>query len=129
MPSSLPCNERHHDCKGGILEGVRLDLDPLKIGGLVLKVFPQGLPPVQERRAVYVAPLGASVVNAARRLLECLAQPGDAELLAPLAVEEILIRLLHSRIGARVAQMGLAESSVHCVAKAVSWLRANFPSL
>jgi AraC-type transcriptional regulator N-terminus/Bacterial regulatory helix-turn-helix proteins, AraC family len=105
---------------------LRLDLDPLKIGELVLKVFPRGLPPVQERRAVYVAPLDTAVVNAATRLVECLAQPGDAELLAPLVVEEILIRLLRSRIGARVSQMGFAESSVHRVAKAVSWLRANF---
>jgi AraC-like DNA-binding protein len=105
---------------------LRLDLDPLKVGELVVKVFPQGLPPVQERRAVYVAPLDASVVNAATRLVECLAQPGDTELLAPLAVEEISIRPLRSRIGARVAQMGLAESSVHRVAKAISWMRANF---
>ena len=105
---------------------LRLDLDPLKIGELVLKVFPRGLPPVQERRAVYVAPLDAAVVNAATRLVECLAQPGDAELLAPLVVEEILIRLLRSRIGARVAQMGFAESRVQRVAKAVSWRRANF---
>lgn len=54
----------------------------------------------------------ASVV-AATRLVGCLAQPGDAELLDPRVVEEILIRLLRSRIGARVAQMGFAESSVH----------------
>lgn len=55
----------------------------------------------------------ASVVNAATRLVGCLAQPGDAELLDPRVVEEILIPLLRSRIGARVAQMGFAESSVH----------------
>ena len=53
-------------------------------------------------------------------------QPGDAELLAPLVMDEILIRLLRSPIGVRVAQMGFAESSVHRVAKAISWLRANF---
>ena len=105
---------------------VRLDLNPLRIGELVFKVFPQGLPPVQERTAVYVAPLDAGVLNATTRLVGCLAQPGDAELLAPLVVEEILIRLLRSCIGARVAQMGFAESSVHRVAKAISWLRANF---
>jgi len=105
---------------------LRLDLDPHKIAELVLKVFPHGLPPVQERRAVYVAPLDASIVNAATRLMECLAQPGDVELLAPLIVDEILIRLLRSRIGPRVAQMGFAESSVHRLAQAISWLRANF---
>jgi len=105
---------------------LRLDLDPHKIAELVLRVFPQGLPPVEERRAVYVAPIDASIVNAAIRLMECLAQPGDIELLAPLVVDEILIRLLRSRIGARVAQMGFEESSVHRLAKAISWLRANF---
>jgi AraC-like DNA-binding protein len=105
---------------------LRLDLDPLKISELVLKVYPKGLPPVQERCAVYVTPADASVVNAATRLMDCLAQPRDVELLAPLVVDEILIRLLRSRIGPRVAQMGLAESSVHRLAKAISWLRANF---
>ncbi len=105
---------------------LKLDLDPRKIAELVLKVFPRGVPPVQERKAVYVAPLDLSVLNAATRLMQCLAQPGDVELLAPLVVDEILIRLLRSPIGIRVAQMGFAESSVHRVEKAISWLRANF---
>ncbi len=105
---------------------LRLDLDPHKIAELVLKVYPHGLPPVQERSAVYIAPMDESMVGAAARLMECLAQPGDAELLAPLVMDEILIRLLRSPIGVRVAQMGFAESSVQRVAKAISWLRANF---
>jgi len=104
----------------------KLGLDPHKIAELVLKVYPLGLPPVQERRAVYVTPIDASLVNAATRLMTCLAQPGDVELLAPLVMDEILIRLLRGPIGVRVAQMGFAESSVHRVAKAISWLRANF---
>jgi len=105
---------------------LRIDLDPHKIAELVLKVFPHGLPPDQERSAVYLTAADASIVNAATRLMECLGQPGDAELLAPLVLDEILIRLLRSPIGVRVAQMGFAESSVQRVAKAISWLRANF---
>jgi AraC-like DNA-binding protein len=104
----------------------KLNLDPHKIAELVLKVYPHGLPRVQESRAVYVGQADMRIVNAATRLLELMAQPGDAELLAPLVVEEILIRLLRSSIGVRVAQIGLAESGVHGVAKAVAWLRANF---
>jgi AraC-like DNA-binding protein len=104
----------------------KLDLDPHKIADLVLRVFPHGLPPVQERSAVYVTAIDESIVNAATRLMECLAKPGDAELLAPLVTDEILIRLLRSPIGVRVAQMGFAESSVQRVAKAISWLRDNF---
>lgn len=106
---------------------LRLELDPRKIAELVLKVYPQGLPTVQERKAVYLTHADESIVSAATRLMDCLAQPGDTELLAPLVVEEILIRLLRSPIGVRVAQMGFAESSVHRVAKAISWLRENFP--
>jgi AraC-like DNA-binding protein len=105
---------------------LKLDLDPHKIADLVLKVYPRGLPPVQERSGVYVTPMDASIVGAATRLMDCLAQPGDVELLAPLVIDEILIRLLRSPIGVRVAQMGFAESSVHRVAKAISWLRENF---
>jgi len=105
---------------------LKLDLDPHKIAELVLKVFPHGLPPAPERSAVYITPVDASIVSAATRLMDCLAQPGDVELLAPLVIDEILIRLLRSPIGVRIAQMGFAESSVHRVAKAISWLRENF---
>ena len=81
---------------------------------------------LQERSAVYLAAADENIVSAATRLMECLAQPGDSELLAPLVMDEILIRLLRSPIGVRVAQMGFAESSLDRVAKAISWLRANF---
>jgi len=89
-------------------------------------VFPHGLPPLQERSAVYLAAIDASMVDAATRLMECLGEPRDAELLAPLVMDEILIRLLRSPIGVRVAQIGFAESSVHRVTKAISWLRDNY---
>ncbi len=49
-----------------------------------------------------------------------------ADLVGPLVVDEILIRLLRTPIGARVAQIGSRESSVHRIAQAVSWIRAHF---
>ena len=104
----------------------RLDLDPPTIADAVSKVYPHGLPRAPESRGVYVSQVDLRIVGAATRLLEVLAQPGEAELLAPLAIEEILIRLLRSPLGIRVAQIGLTESCVHGVARAVSWLRANF---
>ena len=93
---------------------------------MVLKVYPHGMPRVQESRGVYVAPADLRIVNAATRLLELLGHPGEAELLAPLVIEEILIRLLRSSVGLRVAQIGLTDSNAQGVAKAVSWLRENF---
>jgi AraC-like DNA-binding protein len=105
---------------------LRLDLDPHKIADLVLKVFPHGLPRVHEKRAVCIAQADVNIFNAVARLVELMAQPGDAELLAPLVIDEVLIRLLRGPVGVRVAQIGLADSGVHGVAKAVSWVRANF---
>ncbi|MGA2107614.1 MAG: AraC family transcriptional regulator [Syntrophorhabdales bacterium] len=104
----------------------RLDLDRGRIAELVLKVYPHGLPRVQQSRAVCVTPADPGIFGAATRLVELMAQPDDAELLAPLVIDEILIRLLRSPAGVRVAQIVLEDSGVNGVAKAVSWLRANF---
>src|SRR5208337_2591843 len=90
------------------------------------KVYPQGLPPVHENGGVFVGQADVNILHATIRLMELLAQPGDADLIAPLIVDEILIRLLRSPIGVRVAQIGLADSGVYGVSKAVSWLRAHF---
>lgn len=104
---------------------VVLDIDPGRIAELVWRVYPRGLPWAQRTRAVCVGLADAHIVNAAARLIELLAQPGDAELLAPLVVDEILLRLLRGPVGAGVAQIGLAESSAYRVAKAIAWLRAH----
>ncbi|HUX42198.1 MAG TPA: AraC family transcriptional regulator [Rectinemataceae bacterium] len=105
---------------------LRLDLDPQMLAPLVLKVFPHGLPKAQDSGAVCVAPADPRIINATLRLVELMAQPDELELLAPLAVDEILIRLLRSPVGARIAQIGLVDTGLYGVEKAVSWLRSNF---
>ena len=68
---------------------------------------------------MYIVKATTAIVDAAARLVELMAQPADTDLLAPLVVDEILIRLLRSPIGGRVAQIGSTESGVQRVAKAV----------
>ncbi len=104
----------------------KLDVDPLKVAELAMKVFPHGVPRPDSSRGLYVGRAPRGIVDAAARLIELMAQPGEAELLAPLVVDEILIRLLRSSIGARVAQIGHGESGVQRVAKAVSWVRTHY---
>ncbi len=103
-----------------------VNIDPQRIAELALKVFPHGLPKVQDTRAVCVGQSNARIVNAAVRLMELVAEPEEATLLAPLVIDEVLVRLLRSPVGASVAQIGVADSSVHKVAKAISWLRDNY---
>jgi hypothetical protein len=105
---------------------LKIDLDAQKVAELAARVYPNGLPQPREGRAVWVGHADANIVDAASRLLEVMAQPAEAELLAPLIVDEILIRLLRSPLGSRVAQIGHTASSLQRVAKAVAWLRANY---
>jgi AraC-like DNA-binding protein len=103
-----------------------LELDPYKIAELTLRVYPHGVPSPQSSRGVIVGRSTTAIVDAAARLVESMAHPAESELLAPLAVDEILLRLLLCPIGPRVAQIGQKESSVRRVALAVSWLREHF---
>jgi hypothetical protein len=105
---------------------LKIDLDPERITELAAKVFPRGAPQPKETRALYVGDADAPLVDAAARLIGLMGRPGDAELIAPLVIDEILIRLLRGPMGSRIAQMGQIDSSLRRVGKAVAWLRENF---
>jgi hypothetical protein len=110
---------------------LKLDLDPQTIADLALRVYPDGLPPAQRNLAVSVTQVDPDILQAATKLMELLDQPFVAGLLAPLVVEEILIRLLLSPIGGRVAQIGQPDSRLHQVSKAVTstsrWMSKGWP--
>ena len=105
---------------------LKILLDPEKIAALAAKVYPHGLPQISESRALYVGDADDPVVDAVIRLLQLMAHPADADLVAPLVLDEILIRVLRTPIGTRVAQMGQTDSSLQRVIKAVSLLRSRF---
>jgi AraC-like DNA-binding protein len=106
--------------------GIGLYLDPLTIAKLAPRVFPHGLPTVCNRSAGYLMDADLALINAVARLVDCLSHPGDDQLLAPLVMDEIFIRLLRSPIGVYVAETVFAQSGVQQVAKAIDWLRNNF---
>jgi transcriptional regulator GlxA family with amidase domain len=93
---------------------------------LTTKVFPHGLPARLTGRAVAVDKVDDQVLNAVTRLLALASQPDDIELIAPLVMDEIMIRLLKSSLGPKVALIGQEESRISRVSKAISWIRGNF---
>ena len=105
---------------------LKIDLDPRKITELARRAFPNGLPQARDSRPLYIGEADPHMIDAATRLLTLMDRPANAELIAPLVIDEILIRLLVGPMGPRIAQMGLTDSNFHRVAKAVSWLRENF---
>ncbi|ULH17941.1 AraC family transcriptional regulator (plasmid) [Deinococcus sp. KNUC1210] len=105
---------------------LKIDLNPRRIAELALQAFPYGLPKVHENRGVSVSTVSAGIVSAAVRLMEAMADEREAQLLGPILVDEILMRLLLGPIGGRVAQLGQAESSVERVAQAIEWVRTHY---
>jgi AraC-like DNA-binding protein len=106
--------------------GFTLELDPARVRELAGRVFPQGVPKASDDRGLYAGRSTDDIVDAVTRLIDVMAQPDDAELVGPLVVDEILIRLLRTSIGNRVAQIGHTKSGVQRMAEAVTWIRAHF---
>jgi AraC-like DNA-binding protein len=106
--------------------GFTMDLDPARVGELAARVYPRGVPKASDHRGLYVGRSTDDIVDAVTRLLDLMASPEDADLLGPLVIDEILIRLLRTPIGNRVAQIGHTKSGVPRMAEAVTWIRTHF---
>lgn len=106
--------------------GLRINLNPTQIAALVPKIFPTGGLTQSDSRGVYVADSNHTIVETATRLVSLFATPDTATLIAPLILEELMIRLLLSPIGRRVAQIGLQESYISRISRAIDWIRTHY---
>ena len=106
--------------------GFTLLLEPDRIADLAARVYPRGVPKVGSESGLYVGWATDEIVEAVTRLLDVTTHPDEAELLGPLVVDEILIRLLRTPIGPRVAQIGRTKSGLRQIGDAVNWIREHF---
>ncbi|HYQ67559.1 AraC family transcriptional regulator [Actinophytocola sp.] len=107
--------------------GLGLVLNPAEVAELLLRAAPGDVPAgggTPSGMAVSVAP--AELIDAAIRLVRLLDRPRDRAVLAPLVKQEILWRLIVSEHGATVRQLGLADSGLTHVARAVRWIRDHY---
>ncbi|HWO65601.1 MAG TPA: AraC family transcriptional regulator [Umezawaea sp.] len=108
--------------------GFGLVLRPAAIAELLLQAGPGDLPPAGggTPSGLAVNDASAGLLDAVVRLLRLLDEPRDVTVLAPLVKREILWRLITGEQGAAVRQLGLADSSLSHVARAVRWIRDHF---
>jgi AraC-like DNA-binding protein len=107
--------------------GLGLVLRPADVAEMLLQAAPGDVPAgggTPSGMAVSDAP--AELVNAAIRLVRLLHHPRDQAVLAPLVKREILWRLITGEHGATVRQLGLADSGLTHVARAVRWIRDHY---
>ena len=108
--------------------GFGLVLRSSVVAELLLRAGPTALPPAPggAPSGIAVSDAPDELVDAAVRMLRLLDQPRDAAILAPLTEREIVWRLLTGDQGATVRQLGLADSSLAHVARAVRWIRDHY---
>jgi AraC-like DNA-binding protein len=106
---------------------VGVTLRPAAIAGLLLEARAGS-----RSRTTAVGPAmvtgtaGPDLLDAVARLLRLLDHPADANVLAPMIEREILWRLLNGPHGAMVRQIGLADSGLSHVSRAIRWIRDNY---
>jgi AraC-like DNA-binding protein len=104
---------------------LQIDLDAAVLGELALQ-YPR---PAAEHRGPAGLSLNAmtsGLLDATTRLVALLDSPADAEALGPLALREILYRLLTGPDGSVLQAMTHGDSRHGQIARAILWIRANF---
>ncbi|MDB5615381.1 MAG: AraC family transcriptional regulator [Devosia sp.] len=108
--------------------GFGLLLHPPSIAELLLQA---GAADVNDSRGnppsgMMVSDASEQLLDAVKRLLRLLDTPRDIPVLAPMIKREILWLLIAGEQGAAVRQLGLADSNLSHIARAVRWIREHY---
>ncbi len=101
--------------------GFGLILRPSAIATLVLNADAAPAPP-----GIGVADASPQLLDAVVRMVRLLDSPDDRDVLAPMIEREILWRLINGPLGQSVRQIGLTDSSLTHVSRAVRWISEHF---
>ncbi|MFC9848453.1 AraC family transcriptional regulator N-terminal domain-containing protein [Streptomyces sp. NPDC060223] len=108
--------------------GFGMTLDPAAIAELLLQFGPGDPPrtPGTVLPGIAVSDAPDELLDAVVRLLRLLDRPRDRKALVPLVKREILWWLITGEQGDAVRQLGLADSSLSHIRRAVEWIRENY---
>jgi AraC-like DNA-binding protein len=107
--------------------GFGLRLKPAQIAGLLLETAGEGGPAETAGIAVSTAP--EEMLDPVVRLMRLLDRPADLPVLGAAIEREIVWRLITGEQGAMVRQIGLADSRLTQIARAIRWIRQNYADL
>jgi len=128
VTANLPVTGNYIDVDDGAPSlAMGLVLRPAALAALVLQAPTErwsrgtsGLP------AIATSVADDDLLDAAARMLRLLDHPADAPVLAPLVEQEILWRLLTGPHGSTTRQIGVADSDLSHVSRAIHWIRDNY---
>ncbi|WP_432746436.1 AraC family transcriptional regulator [Streptomyces sp. JH002] len=108
--------------------GFGLVLEPSVVAELLLRAGPGEATRTGGRApsGIAVSDASTALLDAVVRLLRLLDEPHDQAVLAPLITREILWRVITGEQGGTVRQLGLADSGLSHIARAVRWIREHY---
>jgi AraC-like DNA-binding protein len=106
--------------------GVGIDLHPGPIAALLLEAGPVGPTAEGPPLGLAVSQASPALLDAMTRLLSLADEPADAAALASVYEREILWRAMTGPQGVLVRQIGLADSRLTHVARAIRFIREHF---
>lgn len=126
VTANLPVTGRYIDITAGSPSlAMALVLRPAVVAELVLAA-PAGRSNRGENLAMWTGDADVELLDAAARLLRLLDRPTDAPVLTPMLEREIIWRLLTGPQGETIRQIGLADSDLSLVSRAIGWIRDNY---
>src|SRR5262249_21359477 len=130
IPVELPVLGRITDASPGApLLAVVLLLRQEKIAGLLAEVSQAAATPTRAAAApagITVSDASPALLDAIARLLALIEEPGAAPVLADGIQREILWRILTGPQGTTVRQIGLADSRLAHLARAIAYIRGHY---
>ena len=128
ITANLPVTGNWVDTDGsGRALGMGIVLRPAAIAELLLRApatrWPRGTPGTP---AIATGVAEPDLLDAVARMLRLLDHPADAPVLAPMIEKEMLWRALTGAQGDTVRQIGLADSDLSHVGRAIAWIRDNY---
>jgi AraC-like DNA-binding protein len=108
--------------------GFGLILKPAAIASLLLETGSSRVDK-SETPGIAVNALTSDLIDPVVRLLRLLDRPDDVPVLGPAIEREILWRLINSDQGAMVRQIGLVDSRISQVARAIRWIRNHYAEI
>jgi AraC-like DNA-binding protein len=127
--ADLPVTGRFFDAAPDLPAlGFGMTLEPAVVAELLVEADPEDLPPSSgtTRPGIAVSAAPAELLDAVVRLLRLLDRPRDRKVMAPLLKREILWRLMTGEQGDAICQLGLADSGLSHIMRAVRWIRENY---
>ena len=101
-----------------------LDIDVSLVSEVLLEL--ERLPADEAVRALYVSRMSGDLSGAVLRLLRSLHDTDDVRVLAPLAVRELLYRILRGEQSHHLRSVALRDSRGHRISAVLRYVRENF---